>query len=382
MEELQEDSKKKRLIADVPLGIFLSGGIDSSAITYFARKQKKNIKTFSIGFSEKTFDETRYAKQVADLLKTEHYHKELKPKDLLGIIPEVIDKLDEPFGDPSILPTYLLSKFTKEKVKVSLSGDGGDELLMGYPNHPVQKMLYLLNFHRPKFKSNYAEILEKVLPVSDKNLTFSYKLKRYRHSLAFPALYRDFLNIGGYLKEIEKLFKFKVESEELFVFADRFLKNYQDKTYLEKINLLFLKYYLEDNILFKADRAGMYNSLEIRAPFLDFRLADFINSLPLNYKLRGMETKCIFKKLMEGKLPKNIVYRKKKGLGIPLTKWLKKELKDYMLKILNKKEVDKFGLINYKNVEKLIEDHVKNKRDNRKVLWNLIIFQNWCKKYL
>lgn len=382
MEELLEDSVRKRLIADVPLGIFLSGGIDSSAITYFAKKQKKNIKTFSIGFSEKTFDETRYAKQVADLLKTEHYHREFKPKDLLGIVPEVIDKLDEPFGDPSILPTYLLSKFTREKVKVSLSGDGGDELLMGYPNHPVQKMLYLLNFHRPKFKSNYAEILERLLPVSDENLTFFYKVKRYSHSLAFSALYRDFLNIGGYLKEIEKLFKFKVESKELFNFADSFLKDYQDKTYLEKINLLFLKYYLEDNILFKADRAGMYNSLEIRAPFLDYRLADFINSLPLNYKLRGMETKYIFKKLMEDKLPKNIVYRKKKGFGVPLTKWLKKELKDYMLKILNKKEVDKFGLINYKNVEKLIEDHVKNKRDNRKILWNLIIFQNWCKKYL
>ncbi len=132
LNELLEDSVKKRLLADVPLGIFLSGGIDSSTIAYFAKKQKKDIETFSIGFSEKSFDETRYAKQAAELLKTKHHHKEFQPKDLLEIIPEVIEKLDEPFGDPSILPTYLLSKFTREKVKVALGGDGGDELLMGY----------------------------------------------------------------------------------------------------------------------------------------------------------------------------------------------------------------------------------------------------------
>ena len=382
MEELLEDSVKKRLIADVPLGIFLSGGIDSSAIAYFAKKQKKNIETFSIGFSEKTFDETRYAKQAAGLLKTKNYYKEFKPKDLIEIIPEIIKKLDEPFGDPSILPTYLLSKFTREKVKVALSGDGGDELLMGYPNHQVQKLVYLFKFHNLKFMGNYAGILEKLLPVSNKNLTLSYKAKRYGHSLSFPALYRDFLNIGGYLEEIEKLFKFKIKPEELFSFADDFLENYRGKSYLEKVNLLFLKYYLEDDILFKADRASMYNSLEVRAPFLDFRLADFINSLPLNYKLRGSETKYIFKKLMEDKLSKNIVYRKKKGFGVPLTAWLKKDLKDYMLKVLSQKEIEKFGLISYKNVEKLIEDHIKNKRDNRKILWNLIIFQNWCKNYL
>ncbi len=382
LEELLEDSIKKRLIADVPLGIFLSGGIDSSTIAYFAKKQKKNIKTFSIGFKEKTFDESIYAKQVAGLLKTKHYHREFEPKDLLRIIPEVIEKLDEPFGDPSILPTYLLSKFTREKVKVALGGDGGDELLMGYPNHQVQKIIYLLKLHKLKLKGGWAGILEKLLPVSNKNLTFSYKAKRYGHSFGFPGLYRDFLNIGGYFKKIEDLFKFKINSEELFNFADDFLEDYRGKNYLEEINLLFSKYYLQDDILFKADRAGMYNSLEIRTPFLDFRLADFINSLPLDYKLRGLETKYILKKLMEDKLPKNVIYRKKKGFGVPLTKWLKEDLRDYMLKTLSQKEIDKFGLINYQMVEKLIQGHIKNKRDNRKILWNLIIFQNWCKNYL
>jgi asparagine synthase (glutamine-hydrolysing) len=153
-------------------------------------------------------------------------------------------------------------------------------------------------------------------------------------------------------------------------------------SYLEKINLLFLKYYLEDDILFKADRASMYNSLEIRAPFLDFRLADFINSLPLEYKLHGLTTKYILKESMKSKLPNNIIYRKKKGFGIPLTAWLKRDIKEYTAKILNQKEIDKFGLIDYSFVKNIIEEHVNNKRDNRKIIWNLIIFQNWCKNYL
>jgi len=379
--KLLENSVKKRLIADVPIGVFLSGGIDSSTIAYFAKKQKQDIKTFSIGFDEPSFDESSYAQQVAKFLKTDHYHKEFNSRDLLDVIPEVVEKLDEPFGDPSILPTYLLSKFTAEKVKVALGGDGGDELLMGYPNHQVQKIISLLYLSKLKVKG-FSNFLEKLLPLSDKNLTFSYKAKRYGHSLSFDGLYRDFLNIGGYINGIEDLFKFKVKSKDLFGFTEEFLNNYQDKKYLEKINVLFLKYYLQDNILFKVDRASMYNSLEARAPFLDFQLVDFINSLPLNYKLNNFKTKYILKELMKNKLPKNIVYRKKKGFGIPLTSWLKKDLRGYMMEILNKTEINKMGLFNYEFIERLMKDHLENKRDNRKILWNLIIFQNWAKKYL
>ena len=382
LEELLSNSVKRRLIADVPIGIFLSGGIDSSVIAYFAKKQKQDIKTFSIGFDESSFDESSYAEQVSKFLKTDHYHKKFKSTDLLDVIPEVIEKLDEPFGDSSILPTYLLSKFTARKVKVVLGGDGGDELLMGYPNHQVQKIISLLGLTCLKSKINFAEFLERLLPVSDKNLTFSYKAKRYTHSLASDALYRDFLNIGGYISGLEDLFKFKVNSKELFGFSNDFLNNYKNKKYLEKINALFLKYYLQDDILFKVDRASMYNSLEVRAPFLDFQLADFVNSLPLNYKLKGLETKYILKELMKDKLPKNIVYRKKKGFGVPLTKWLKNDLKDYMLEVLSKQEIVKTNLFNYDFVNKLIKEHLNNKKDNRKILWNLIIFQNWSKKYL
>ncbi len=382
LENLLNDAVSKRLISDVPLGIFLSGGIDSSVITYFAKKNREDIKTFSVGFEEKSFDETFYAKQAADYLKTNHTHIKFSSKDLLEIIPKIIEKLDEPFGDPSILPTYLLSKFVRENVTVALGGDGGDELFMGYPNHQIQKLVNLFGLKNLKSKIAYVNSLEKIFPVSNKNLVFSYKLKKYAHSLFFPGLYRDFLNIGGYVRDIDNLFKFKINQEEIFKFADEFLEEYRGYNYQEKINILFQKYYLEDDILFKVDRASMYNSLEVRAPFLDFRLADFINSLPLKYKLRGLTGKYILREVMKNKLPKSIINRKKKGFGIPLTMWLKKDLKNYMLETLNRKDIDSFGIINYDFVEKLINDHLNNKKDNRKIIWNLIIFQNWCKNYL
>lgn len=379
--ELLEDSVAKRLIADVPIGIFLSGGIDSSAIAYFAKKNKKDIQTFSIGFDEPSFDESVYAEQAAKFLKTKHFHQKFSANDLLKVVPKITEKLDEPFGDPSILPTHLLSKFTVERVKVALGGDGGDELLMGYPNHWVQKIIFLTGLSGLKLRG-LSGPLEKLLPASEKNLTFLYKTKRYSHSLNFPGLYRDLLNIGGYLTGIENLFKFKVQIKELFNFAEEFLNDYQDKKYLEKISLLLLKYHLQDDILFKVDRASMYNSLEVRAPLLDFRLADFINSLPLNYKLKGLKTKHILKELMKDKLPGNIINRKKKGFGVPLSAWLKADLKGYMLENLNKAEINKMGLFNYSFIDKRIKEHLRNKRDNRKILWNLIIFQNWAKRYL
>lgn len=382
LEKLLTNSVAQRLIADVPVGVFLSGGIDSSVIAYFAKKEKDDIKTISAGFEEKSFDESFYAKKVSSYLKTEHFHKNFTSKEIIEAIPDVMEKLDEPFGDPSIMPSYLLSKFARENVKVVLGGDGGDELFMGYPNHQVQKMLHFIGLSKSVFKTNYAKVLKRILPVADENLTFSYKIQRYSESLRFPPLFRDFLNIGGYFKGMENLFKSQTKNEDLFDFTNNFLKKYEDKNYLERISLLFQKYYLEDDILFKIDRASMYNGLEVRAPFLDLRLTDFVNSLPLEYKLRRFKTKYILKELMKNKLPKEIIHRKKKGFGVPLSKWLKKELKDYMLKTLSSSEINKFGLLKYEEVKKLISEHLNEKKDNRKIIWNLIIFQNWCDKYL
>ena len=167
----------------------------------------------------------------------------------------------------------------------------------------------------------------------------------------------------------------------MFYFAEEFLKDKKDLDYLSKITLLFQKYYLSDNILFKTDRASMYNSLETRAPFLDYRLVDFANSLPSSFKLKWFKSKYIFKKAMENKLPDRIIHRKKKGFGIPLAGWLRGELRDYMFKSLSENNINEIGFIDYGIVRRLIEEHLSGKMDNKKILWNLIVFQNWHSRF-
>ena len=377
-----DEAVKIRLISDAPLGVFLSGGIDSSAIAYFAAKHKPGIKTFSIGFDEKSFDESRWAKQAASYLKTEHYHRQFSAEDMIDSLPEIFSKIDEPFGDPSLLPTFLLSRFAKEQVTVALGGDGGDELFMGYPNYKAQKFLNFTGLKKIKISGLPAKILMKFLPYSSKNMAGSFMVQRALMSGKFPAHLRDFAAIGGYHSSFEELFRFGAEKEkELFYFAEEFLKDKKDLDYLSKITLLFQKYYLSDNILFKTDRANMYNSLETRAPFLDYRLVDFANSLPSSFKLKWFKSKYIFKKAMENKLPDRIIHRKKKGFGIPLAGWLRGELRDYMFKSLSENNINEIGFIDYGIVRRLIEEHLSGKMDNKKILWNLIVFQNWHSRF-
>jgi len=377
-----DEAVKIRLISDAPLGVFLSGGIDSSAIAYFAAKHKPGIKTFSIGFDEKSFDESRWAKQAASYLKTEHYHRQFSAEDMIDSLPEIFSKIDEPFGDPSLLPTFLLSRFAKEQVTVALGGDGGDELFMGYPNYKAQKFLNFTGLKKIKISGLPAKILMKFLPYSSKNMAGSFMVQRALMSGRFPAHLRDFAAIGGYHSSFEELFRFGAEKEkELFYFAEEFLKDKKDLDYLSKITLLFQKYYLSDNILFKTDRASMYSSLEARAPFLDYRLVDFANSLPSSFKLKWFKSKYIFKKAMENKLPDRIIHRKKKGFGIPLAGWLRGELRDYMFKSLSENNINEIGFIDYGIVRRLIEEHLSGKMDNKKILWNLIVFQNWHSRF-
>ena len=377
-----DEAVKIRLISDAPLGVFLSGGIDSSAIAYFAAKHKPGIKTFSIGFDEKSFDESRWAKQAASYLKTEHYHRQFSAEDMIDSLPEIFSKIDEPFGDPSLLPTFLLSRFAKEQVTVALGGDGGDELFMGYPNYKAQKFLNFTGLKKIKISGLPAKILMKFLPYSSKNMAGSFMVQRALMSGKFPAHLRDFAAIGGYHSSFEELFRFGAEKEkELFYFAEEFLKDKKDLDYLSKITLLFQKYYLSDNILFKTDRANMYNSLETRAPFLDYRLVDFANSLPSSFKLKWFKSKYIFKKAMENKLPDRIIHRKKKGFGIPLAGWLRGELRDYMFKSLSENNINEIGFIDYGIVRRLIKEHLSGKMDNKKILWNLIVFQNWHSRF-
>ena len=385
-DHLLADSVRKRLIADVPLGIFLSGGIDSSTIAYYAQKVSASpVKTFSIAFADKSFDESAHAQKVAKWLKTEHYEKTLTPKALLELVPKIMELTDEPFADASIIPTYLLSKFTRQKVTVALGGDGGDELLLGYPTFQAEKIYQLLKKFPKKFNQLFSWSAKK-LPTSFNNISFDFKIKKFVAGLGYPDLYRHQVWLGtlapGQSKQLlTPEVQNKINDEKLFEDIDKLSAalsgREQPKDNWSLINYLYLKQYLQDDILVKVDRASMFASLEVRAPLLDYRLIDFITALPLNYKLRGFTTKYLLKKLMAGKLPPEIIRRPKKGFGIPLAKWINSDLRDFTADILSEKKIKEQGILNYKFVSQLLDEHRRGKKDHRKILWALMVWQLW-----
>jgi len=385
-ENLLEDSVKKRLISDVPLGIFLSGGIDSSTISYFAQKNSpQKIKTFSIGFTDKSFDESSYAAQVAKHLNTEHYHQECGPRDLLDLIDDVFQINDEPFADASIIPTYLLSKFTRQNVTVALGGDGGDELMAGYPTFQALKFAKIYRYFPRAFRKLIFKTVG-LLPASFDNFSLDFRIKKTLSGYEYPLEIQNQIWLGSFTsQENQGLFSQEIanqiEFNQSFSELDQFVEKNKGQPLENRLIYLYLKQYLSDDILTKADRASMFASLEVRAPFLDHRLVEFINSLPYNLKLKGLTTKYVLKQLMKDKLPDNIISRPKKGFGVPVAKWINNELKDFTFDLLNKRDIEKQDIFSYPEIKKMLNEHMDKKVDHRKKIWTLLMFQGWYRRW-
>lgn len=382
-----DESVRQRLVSDVPLGVFLSGGIDSATIAYYAQKNSPQpIKTFSISFLEKTFDESFYARQAAKFLGTDHLEKQFSAKDLLGLLPEVFNLLDEPLADASILPTFLLSRFTRERVTVALSGDGGDELFAGYPTFQAE---ILARFYQrlPLFlRRLFLEKIINSLPAGDGNFNFNFRIKKFIQGFDVEPKYRHqrWLGSFGRTEQAQLLSKEAgddLKNQNLYEEVDRYSGEASAAEADNALLFTYLRTYLMDGVLVKTDRASMFNSLEVRAPFLDYHLVDFVDGLPYNLKLRGLTSKYILKKLMKNKLPSAIVNRPKKGFGIPLAAWLKNELRPFCEEVLSAENMNKFGLFNFDFVDKLKREHFTGRRDNHKQLWTLMAFQMWQNKW-
>ena len=384
---LLDDAVKIRLISDVPLGVFLSGGIDSSTLSLFAQRHLGNrLKTFSIGFDDPSFDESEYIKIITDKFNIDHSHKMFTIDKMLQLIPSVFKYLDEPFGDASILPTFMLSNFARKKITVALGGDGGDELLAGYPTYPAHKFALIY--------SRLPEIIRKAisrqvnnLPVSLKNFSFDFKAKKFVSGIDYPPVLRNFIWLGSFNeKEIPGLLSEDVMKDlkdyNLFDIVYQTLKEWKGDDVLEQILYLDLKLYLQNDILVKVDRASMANSLEVRVPLLDHRIVEFVYSLPLKYKLNFFQTKYLLKKSMKPYLPSKIINRPKKGFGIPVGKWIKSELKDLTFKLFNEKKIRNDNIFDYTIIHKLLKQHLEGRKDNRKQLWTLMAFQMWHDNYL
>lgn len=381
-----EESVQKRLVSDVPLGVFLSGGIDSTTVAYFAQENSPHpVETFSIAFEEKSFDESSYANTAATFLGTKHHEQVFTVQHLLNLIPQVFELLDEPVADPSILPTYLLSSFTKKSVTVALGGDGADELFAGYPTFQADRFAGFFAA-MPAFVRKAIAAGVEWLPADERNFSLEFKARKFLEGFEVPARYRHARWLGSFgpLEEAHLLAP-DVRKELLgsnpYEATDRYLTEAAAASLQNAALYSYLRTYLMDEVLVKVDRASMWNALEVRAPFLDEALVDFALSLPYDFKCRGKTTKYILKELMKDKIPPRNVRRPKKGFGIPVAKWLRQELKDFCLEILSESEIKKDGLFDPRYVDRLLREHLSGTRDHRKPLWSLLVFQLWQQKW-
>ncbi len=385
LERLFSQSVKRRLLSDVPLGVFLSGGIDSSLVAKFmADNSSDKIRTFSIGFHEKSFDESKAAMRFAKELSSEHNQFLFDSKECLNLIPNLASLVDEPLSDASILPTYFLSNFASKQLKVCLGGDGGDEPFAGYQIFPVHKLIGLYDILPRELKKLFLYFANK-MPPRETYLSFPFVLKQFLRGAGLSTEIRMFAWMGAYLDgEKRQLLNPHIQS---MVTSNTFedIRNHLNKKFIstdeDKMLYLISKLYLTDDILVKVDRASMFTSLEVRSPFLDYTIQDFAAQLPYDLKLSRLTSKYILKKMAKKHLPSYIINKRKQGFAIPITKWLKHELKDTLLHYTSKNYIENQGLFQYDFVEKIVQNHLSEKWDNKKLLWNLLVFQIWYEKY-
>lgn len=371
--DLLMKSVKRRLQADVPVGIFLSGGVDSSSVAACAVRQHQegHVKTFSIGFDERTFDESYYAEKVARLLGTEHHQHSFSGRGEENTAAEVIARLDEPMGDSSLLPTYLLCQHTRKYVTVALGGDGADELFAGYdPFHVLQKA-EIYSRLVPGCVHEAIRLIAARLPVSLGNMSFDFKLKRALRGLSYPRPLWNPVWLGPLEpRELAEAFGEPVDVEAVYSEAIAAWDACKSKDILSKTLQFFTRLYLQDAILTKVDRASMLNSLEVRTPYLDIDLVDFARKLPVNYKYFRGETKFILKKTLSRLLPQEILHRRKKGFGIPVARLFRDQRLQVHSDPLS-------SLLDSGFVSKKTEEHLKGTADNRLFLWNYWV----CERY-
>ena len=379
------ESVRKELISDVPLGVFLSGGIDSSAVTAMMSQLGTEVKSFSVGFAERSFDESRYARQVAQHLGTDHHQLTLEPSMLLDLIPKLPTLLDEPLGDASIIPTYLLSAFTRRHVKVALGGDGGDELFAGYPTVQAHRLAGYYNRAPRLLRKGLIEPVVGRLPVSRANLSFDFRAKRFVSGAAHPVHERHRRWMGSFTAEERTALLSSDVRDRLAAGGHVKLSELDGAELRDPINqvlLMDMRLYLENDILVKLDRASMMASLEGRVPLLNNDFVEYATRLPLTMKLRGLRSKFLLKRALRGLLPDSILNRPKKGFGIPVADWFRGPLKEQMLSVLGPERIARKGFFDGAAVAALVGNHLAGRRDNRKQLWTLFVFELWHDGYV
>ena len=381
LRELFLDAVKKRLVSDVPLGAFLSGGVDSSAVVAaMVQLGVKDIKTFTIGFEEDKYSEITYAREVADLLGTNHYELIVCP-EMTKLLPVLVWFFDEPFADSSAVPTYYVSKLARSKVTVALSGDGGDELFAGYTRYIDLPLAKAIQAMPEKFRLNVIHKLAACLPSGLKGA----KLLKSASGDAFNFYAGKINYFDAAKKSLLYSKEFKQEASSYNVPLE-WLRNYFyefDKVSdTSRRQYVDIKMYLPDTILTKVDRASMAVSLETRAPFLDYRIVEFAGTIPDRYKTPNNRTKHILKEMVKNILPQNIIDRKKKGFAIPKAAWFRGQLKEFAADILLSPAAIGRGYFNTCYIERLLQQHWDEQHDLSDQIWALLCLELWHIKFI
>lgn len=386
LRELVQDSVKLRLISDVPLGAFLSGGIDSTIIvSQMAKLMDQPVKTFSIGFKESSYNELKYARAVANKYKTEHHEFTIEA-NALELTEKLIHHLDEPFGDFSIFPTYLVSKMARDFVTVTLSGDGGDELFAGYDTYRAHRFDRRFYHLLPKIvKHKMIEPWTESLIPTEKKKGVINSIKRFVEGTTLPksimhARWMVFLHEWERQQLFAEDMKSQLQSDP-YDFLHKYAQDAEGLSDITKMGYMDVKSYLVDDILVKVDRMSMATSLEARVPFLDHRIVEFAYSLPSSLKMNGLKTKYLLVNSFWDEMPPEVQNRDKQGFSIPIKNWIREELKPMMMDLLNEQRLKEQGFLNPKFVHQLINEHLEGKANHSHKLWALMVFEQWFDIY-
>ena len=381
------ESTRLRMISEVPLGAFLSGGVDSSTVVaLMAQESSAPVKTFSIGFEEQDFSELKYARRVAEHVGAE-YHEFIVRPNALEVLPTLVDHYGEPYADSSAIPTYYVAKETRAHVTVALNGDGGDESFAGYERYAAMRIAE--TYHRlPRaLRRAFIEAPVNLLPTSELKRSRFRDAKRFLKAAKLPRTERYFRWMSAFTRQAKDDiytidFAAEVSTQNPSAILDEWFAMANGSGTLDATLLTDQMTYLPNDLLVKVDIASMANSLEARSPFLDHKLIEFAASLPEGLKMRHFETKSLLKKVAARLVPKEVIYRRKMGFGVPVGKWFRGEMKDFVRDVLLSETSLKRGIIRPDMIERYVREHTGGERDHASQVWTLLMLELWFQRFI
>ncbi len=381
------ESTKLRMISEVPLGAFLSGGVDSSAVVaLMAQESEQPVKTFSIGFEEQDFSELKYAKRVAEHVGAEYNEFIVRP-NALDVIPTLVDHYGEPYADSSAIPTYYVAKETRKHVTVALNGDGGDESFAGYERYAAMRIAEAYARVPSALRKAFVEAPVSLLPTSELKRSRFRDAKRFLRAANLPRTERYFRWVTTFNRDTKKElytsdFAASVSGQDPLNLLDKWFAKANGTGTLDVTLLTDQMTYLPNDLLVKVDIATMANSLEARSPFLDHKLIEFAATLPESLKMSGVGTKSLLKKVAARLVPKEVIYRRKMGFGVPIGKWFRTEMKDFVRSVLLSERSLKRGIVRPDILEKYVNEHIAGERDHSFQLWTFLMLELWFQRFI